>query len=283
MFNRELRVGTRKSPLALKQVEEIIKALADFYPAIRFKIIGIDTYGDKDRINPISEIEGSDFFTREIEQALLGDRIDFAVHSAKDLADQIPQGLVIAAITKSIDPFDALVLRQSSVPTLPRTEVPVRKVLGTEVSVPRLRSGLVLPRTEVLVNKGLGTEVSLSKDVVEGLVSKGNSKIDELKNGARIGTSSLRRKTQLKAYRDDLQIVDIRGNIKERIEKLENDGLDAIVAAACALVRLGLEDRIAQRIPFEILSPHPLQGALAIEVREDNKELIKLLEVLNEK
>lgn len=214
-----IRVGSRKSPLALKQVEEVLGRLREFHPDIKTEIVGIDTYGDKDKITPISQIEGTDFFTREIEEALLNNKIDFAVHSSKDLPDEIPQGLVIAAMTESLDPYDAL-------------------------------------------------------------VSKGDLKIDELKLGAKVGTSSQRRKTQLKKYRPDFQIVDIRGNIGERIEKLDENELDAIVVAACALKRLGLTDKIAQRIPFEILTPHPLQGSLAIEVREDKKELIDLLKIL---
>lgn len=222
MPERIFRIGTRRSPLALKQVEEVVNALRKFYPEFKYEVVGIDTYGDKDKITPISEIEGADFFTREIEQALLKGKIDFAVHSAKDLADRIPQGLCIAAVTKSLEPYDAL-------------------------------------------------------------VSKGNLRIEQLRKGAKIGASSLRRKTQLKKYRDDFQITDIRGNIKERLEKLDNDGLDAIAVAACALIRLGLEDRIAQKIPFSILKPHLLQGSLAIEVRKKDKELINLLEILNEK
>ncbi|MBI5143573.1 MAG: hydroxymethylbilane synthase [Candidatus Omnitrophica bacterium] len=202
------RIGTRTSPLALRQVDEVAAYLKKSDPGFRFKIVGIDTYGDKDKFTPISDIEGSDFFTREIENALLKGRIDFAVHSAKDMPDAIPEGLHIAAITKSIDPYDAL-------------------------------------------------------------VSKGNLKLDELPFVARIGTSSLRRKQQLKSYRNDFEIVDIRGNIEERLKLLDNDSkLDAIVIAACALVRLGLEHRISQRIPFEILRPHPLQGSLAIETRK---------------
>lgn len=206
-----IRIGTRTSPLALKQVEEVVKTLKIFSPSARYEIVGIDTYGDKDKITPISEIEGSDFFTREIDEALLKGKIDFAVHSAKDLPEPIPKGLTIAAITKSIDPYDAL-------------------------------------------------------------VSKDNLKIDELKKQAKVGASSQRRKTQLKKYRADFQLVDIRGNIEERLELLDKNWqteLDAIVVAACALVRLGLENRIAQRIPFEILTPHPLQGSLAIVVRKD--------------
>lgn len=221
-MDKTYRIGTRKSPLALKQVDEVICALKEPHPDLNFEIVGIETYGDKDKITPISEIEGSDFFSREIEEALLRREIDFAVHSAKDLPDEIPKGLIIAVFTKSIDPYDAL-------------------------------------------------------------VSKGDLKIDELRFGAKIGASSQRRKTQLKKYRDDFQIVDIRGNIEERLEELDKDGLDAIIVAACALVRLDKEFRISQRIPFEILTPHPLQGSLAIEVREDNKELIDLLKVLDDK
>ncbi len=222
MFKRTIRVGTRRSPLALRQAEEVWGNLRKAYPDIKLEIIGIETYGDKDKTTPISEIEGTDFFTREIEEALLKNDIDFAVHSAKDLPDKILQGLTVAAITKSLSPYDAL-------------------------------------------------------------VSKERFKINELPKGAKIGVSSLRRKTQLKKYRDDFQLIDIRGNIQERLEKLDTDGLDAIVVAACALVRLGLEERITQRIPFKILKPHPLQGSLAIEVRENNIQLINLLKVLNEK
>lgn len=214
------RIGTRTSPLALRQVEEISLALRKFYPDFEAKIIGIDTYGDKDRVTPISQIEGTDFFTREIDNALLKREIDLAVHSAKDLPDSLREGLVIAAQTKSIDPYDAL-------------------------------------------------------------ISKNGLKLAELPHGARIGTSSIRRKTQLSRYRDDFDIVNIRGNIEERLEKLDNGNLDGIVIAVCALVRLGLENRITQRIPFEILKPHPLQGALAIVTRAEDLKLHSLLSVID--
>lgn len=203
------RVGTRKSPLALKQVEEALAMLKDAAPFIKAEIIGIDTYGDKDKKTPISDIEGSDFFTRELDEALLRGAIDFAVHSAKDLPDNLAHGLEVAAITESIDHYDAL-------------------------------------------------------------VSKDNLKLDELRYGARIGTSSLRRKKGLKEYRGDFEISDIRGNIEERLRMVDEGGLDAVVIAAAGLVRLGLESRICQRIPFEILKPHPLQGALAIVTRKDD-------------
>lgn len=200
------RIGTRKSPLALKQVDEVISSLSQLYPNRVAEIITIDTYGDRDKTTPISDIEGTDFFTKEIDNALLRNEIDIAVHSAKDLPDSLTQGLEISFTTESIDPYDAM-------------------------------------------------------------VSKSGLKLNELPHGAKIGTSSQRRKTQLKKYRNDFQIVDIRGNIEERLEKLENSNLDAIVIAAAGLIRLGLECRITQKIPFEILRPHRLQGSLAVVAR----------------
>lgn len=219
-MERIYRIGTRTSPLALRQVEEVVNSLKRFYPEFSYEIVGINTYGDKDKVTPISKMEGTDFFTREIEEALLKGEIDLAVHSAKDLPDQIPEGLIIAAITESIDPDDVL-------------------------------------------------------------VSKKGLKLDELLRGAKVGTSSLRRKTQLKNYRKDFRIIDIRGNIEERLKTLDETDLDAIVIAAAGLIRLGLEDRITQRIPFKILKPHPLQGRLAIEVREGDYELQTLVEKLD--
>lgn len=215
-FNKAFRVGTRPSPLALKQVDEVLGLLKEFYQDFSAKVITIDTYGDKDKATPISDIEGTDFFTREIDNALLKGDIDFVVHSAKDMPDRIPEGLFIAALTRPLNPHDCL-------------------------------------------------------------VSKNNLKLKELPREARIGVSSLRRKIQLKNFRSDLKTVDIRGNILERLRKLEETGLDAIVVAACALIRLGLEERITENIPLEILKPHPLQGSLAVVARKDDADLIRIL------
>jgi len=198
-------------------VEEIVRLLGE--QSLRFEVKTYDTSGDRDKITPISKIEGGDFFTDTIEKALLNGKIDVAIHSAKDLPDVIDE-LVVCALTKSIDPYDVL-------------------------------------------------------------ISKRNLKLDELPYGAKIGTSSLRRKEQLKKFRCDLQIVDIRGNIEERLGKLDRSDLDGIVIAAVGLIRLGLEHRITQRIPLEILKPHPLQGALAVEVREDDIEMIDLFSELD--
>src|SRR3989338_7367810 len=144
-FGRTYKVGTRPSPLALKQVEEILGLLKKFSVDLKVEVVKFDTYGDKDKVTPISDIEGTDFFTKEIDGALLKGDVDFAVHSAKDLPDRIADGLFIAAITKPLEPSDCL-------------------------------------------------------------VSKNNLKLNELPVGAKIGSSSARRKAQLKDFRPDLKV-----------------------------------------------------------------------------
>lgn len=216
------RVGTRTSPLALAQVREIAQALQAIAPAAELKVVSMDTAGDIDKKTPISEMEGTDFFTREIDRALLDKKIDLAIHSAKDLPDRIPAGIVIAATTRSVDPYDVLV----------------------------------------------------SKDQV---------KLRDLPKGARVGTSSERRKNQLKAYRPDLKLVDIRGTMGERLDKLFSEDLDAIVIAGAGLIRLGLGRRITERISLDILKPHPLQGSLAVAVRAVDEELKALFGKLDGK
>ena len=105
--------------------------------------------------------------------------------------------------------------------------------------------------------------------------------MDKLPYGAKIGTSSLRRKMQLKTYRKDFNIVDIRGNIEKRLKKLNNSDLDAIVIASCGLTRLGLEKFITENLPLDILRPHPMQGSLAVVARSDDAHLLGLLSAID--
>lgn len=198
------RLGTRRSRLAIKQVEEFTR----LFPEVRFEIVYFDTSGDIDKSTPIRNVEGSDFFTDTINKALLDWVIDMALHSAKDMPDKLPRGLKVVFITDSIDPTDVLVSR-----------------------------------------------IGLS--------------LEELPPSSRIGTSSQRRKEELERYRQDFRIMDLRGNIDERLEKLDNGEYDAIIIAGCALKRLGLENRITQVLPFKT---HPLQGCLAVVAREDDYE-----------
>lgn len=184
-MNTILKVGSRTSPLALKQVKEI----QGLMPSVQLVVMPIETQGDKDKVTPLSEVDNSDFFTREIDQALLRGDIDIAIHSSKDLPDVLPEGLRIIFETKSLSPFDVL-------------------------------------------------------------IAKGNLKLKDLPLGSRIGVSSLRRKGQVLSFRKDLRIVDIRGNIQERLNLIDENKIDALIVAHAALIRLGLEDKIT-----EILNP----------------------------
>lgn len=210
-MHRIIRLGVRPSILAVKQAEEIQNQIIP----VRFKTILIETQGDKDKKTLFSAIEGSDFFTREIEEALLSGSIDAAVHSAKDLGEVIPPELTIAAITASISPYECL-------------------------------------------------------------VSRGNKRLNTLVYGAKVGTSSSKRKVALLRYRPDLQVCDIRGTIEERLHQLDQGRFDAIIMAHAALIRLRLEERIAEIISPGIIEPHPLQGALVVQVRADDSRLIRL-------
>ena len=216
MFNR-IRVGVRPSPLAIKQAQEIERLLAD---SVHFEIELIQTWGDMDKVTPLSNFEGSDFFTREIESSLLEGRIDAAVHSAKDLGEVMPPQLAIAAITASISPWECLVSRQ-------------------------------------------------------------DLKLNELPLGAIIGTSSRKRKDAILEYRPDLRVCDIRGTIEERLRQLDEGSFEAIVMAHAALIRLGQEKRVAEIISAAIIEPHPLQGALAVQVRCLDRQLIQLFSKLH--
>ena len=121
------------------------------------------------------------------------------------------------------------------------------------------------------------------KDPRDALIFKeGYKSLDDLPQGARIGTGSKRRKYQLLKHRPDLEIVPIRGNIETRIKKIETEKLDGVVLAASGLRRAGLDDKIDYYIPTDIMLPAPAQGILALEIREDDKETEKIIDSIKD-
>lgn len=125
--------------------------------------------------------------------------------------------------------------------------------------------------------------IPLREDARDVLVlKKGYSGLEDLPKGARIGTGSKRRAYQLQAYREDLQMVPIRGNIDTRIRKIEEENLDGIVLAAAGLKRLGLEEKIGYCFSVDQLIPAPCQGILAIEVKKENKVLLDMLKSIED-
>lgn len=212
-----LRLGTRGSALALVQAEQVAEALGGA------EIVTIRTEGDEG--SPVAGEPGPGGdkarFVTEIERALLEGEIDLAVHSAKDLPTDLPDGLTIAGVPAREDPRDAYV--------------------------------------------GSGGSIA------------------ELRDGARVGTSSLRRRAQLLARRPDLEVVEMRGNVDTRLRKLEQEGLDGIVLAAAGLRRLGRGDEAAFAFAGDELTPAAGQGALAIEARAGDPGPAALAEKLTDR
>lgn len=119
------------------------------------------------------------------------------------------------------------------------------------------------------------------EDVRDALISRTGAKLDALSAGAHVGTSSLRRQSQLRHYRPNLSVAELRGNVDTRLGKLDHGDYDAIVLAKAGLDRLGLGERITEILPAEISLPAAGQGALAIETRADNAELLNRLRKLD--
>lgn len=133
----------------------------------------------------------------------------------------------------------------------------------------------------------LGSEFKLAAvgmriDARDALVSKSGKPLSELPEGACVGTGSERRAVQLKAFRPDIQIRPLRGNIDTRLSKLYSGELEGIIVAAAAMLRMGWADKITEYLPIELFLPSVGQGALAVEVRALDQELSDLLSVVND-
>jgi hydroxymethylbilane synthase len=217
---REIRIGTRGSPLALWQANWVKEQISRAFPHLEITLSKIKTRGDKLIDVNLAMVGGKGLFVKEIEDGLLEGRIDLAVHSMKDVSVQLPDGLHIRFIPRRDDPRDVL-------------------------------------------------------------ISRDRLTLEELRAGAKIGTSSLRRRAQLLSYRPDLQIVPLRGNVETRLKKLDTTDLGAIVLAAAGVRRMNLEGRISQFIPPEICLPAIGQGALGIETRIADGELDQYLQVID--
>jgi len=113
-------------------------------------------------------------------------------------------------------------------------------------------------------------------------ISKNYSSLEDLPKNAKVATGSLRRKSQLLAFRSDLEIVEIRGNVPTRIERFLGSDLDGMILAYAGVHRLGLDEYITQIIPTDILLPAVGQGVMAVEIREDDAEIAEMLEKLND-
>ncbi|WP_177506096.1 hydroxymethylbilane synthase [Anaerosinus sp.] len=172
-------------------------------------------------------------------------------------------------------------------------DVPLAKIGGKGLFTKELENEMLSGTIDLAVHslKDMPTELpegltlaAITERIASGdaLVSNHFSSLQALPKGARVGTSSLRRKAQLLAYRPDLIISDLRGNVDTRLKKLDDGEFDAIVLAAAGLKRLGWEKRIAEILDTKVCLPAVGQGALAIETRADDQAILDLLAFLND-
>jgi hydroxymethylbilane synthase len=217
-MSEKLRLATRRSKLALAQARAYADSLEARHPGLSIEEVQIVTSGDRFQDRPLQDIGGKGLFIKEIEEALLEDRADVAVHSIKDVPAELAPGLCLAAVPPREDPRDVLV----------------------------------------------------------------GSKLAELPEGARVGTSSLRRRTFLLISRPDLAVQNLRGNVDTRLRKLEDGEVDAVVLAYAGLRRLGLADRATEVLEPEAMLPAVGQGALGIECRQDDARVQALVAITDD-
>ena len=171
-------------------------------------------------------------------------------------------------------------------------DTPLAKVGGKGLFVKELENGLLSGDADIAVHSMKDVPVELPdglhlpvicprEDPRDAFVSSTYTALEQLPPGARLGTSSLRRQCQIAELRPDLQILDLRGNVNTRLQKLDDGQYDAIILAAAGLKRLGFEDRITQFLGPEISLPAIGQGAVGIECRRDDERINRLIAPLN--
>lgn len=229
-----IRIGSRGSRLALIQSEWVRDRVRERHPYLQVEIEVIHTKGDKLLDAPLAKLGDKGLFVKELETALLDGRIDVAVHSAKDMPTELPDGLGIIAFTERQDVRDVFVANP-----------------------------------ELLAAAGAG----------EG--PDGGFTLDDVPYGARVGSSSLRRRSQLLALRPDLDVVDIRGNVETRLGKVVEERMAGTILAAAGLARLGRAEAAAFAFTFDEMVPAVGQGALAVEARLDHPHLSELRAALD--
>jgi hydroxymethylbilane synthase len=215
-----LRIATRGSRLALWQAENVRSLLLARRPNLSIELVLVQSTGDVNRTDPLHKIGGMGLFTKEVQDAVIDRRADFAVHSLKDLPTENPKELVLAAVPERGPTEDVLL-------------------------APKHRTLARLPK------------------------------------GARVATSSLRRRAQLLRLRPDLQVAEVRGNVETRIRKLTDGEFDAMILAAAGLERLGLLEHVTERFTVDRMLPAVGQGALGIECRADDEPVRSLLEEID--
>jgi hydroxymethylbilane synthase len=211
-----LRVATRGSRLSIIQTDMVVEKIKRANHGVEIERKIITTSGDMDRKTPLFSLSQKGIFEREVDQALLDGKADFAVHSMKDVPTLLGTDLIIASVPE----------------------------------------------------RGATADI---------LVSRGGIKLNKIENGKLVGTSSLLRAAELRRVRPGLRIGPIRGNVDTRVQKVEQGEYDAAILAEAGLARLGMMDRVAERLSPDDFMPAPGQGALAIVTCRDDHRLIEIV------
>ena len=173
-------------------------------------------------------------------------------------------------------------------------DAPLAKIGGKGLFVKEIEEALLQKRIDLAVHsiKDVPTQfpeglhlyvITKREDPRDIFISKSGTKLKELPQGAKIGTSSLRRQAQLLHYRSDFELVPLRGNLDTRLKKLKTMNLDGVVLALAGVKRLGLEEKVTEIISTDISLPAIGQGALGIETRQDDREIEEQIRFLNDR
>lgn len=217
---KPIRIGTRGSMLAKWQAEFVRRKILEA-TGVDAEIVVIKTTGDKLQTASFAQIGGKGVFIKELEEALLSEEIDLAVHSVKDIPTEVPSRLCFPVICRR-------------------------------------------------------------EDIRDCLVAATGETLSALRRGARIGTSSLRRRSQVLHVRPDLDVRDLRGNVDTRLRKVESGEYDGILLAKAGLDRLGWSNRISEVLSPEVCMPAVGQGALGVQGRLKDHDLAEALAPLDD-
>ena len=263
---RPVLIATRGSALALAQANMIAAQCRAAFPKLRFELKIIKTTGDKLQKASMAKTDPSlpkGLFTKELEVALIKGQADLAVRSLKDLPTDLPAGLTLAATPKRADVRDVLIYRDAN-----------------------------FIKTRAADTKS--EDWTPGQDALCGFTP--HTKLRDFPKGATVATSSTRRKAQLLAARPDLNVVEIRGNVSTRMQKVADRAeLDATVLALAGITRLDFritpegklegdavpDGLLATILDVDVMLPCVGQGAIGIETRADDERIAKLCERLN--
>ncbi len=219
---KKITIGARGSKLSLAYVKRVKNLILQTSKNIGIEIKTIITSGDIHKNKKLSEIGGKNLFCKEIEENLLENNIDIALHSLKDMESVEHNDLIIGAYIKRNDHRDILI--------------------GSKIK-----------------------------------------KITDLKKGIIIGSSSKRRELQLKKISENINVVNMRGNVDTRIKKLENEEFDAIILAAAGVKSLNLKDKISLFFETNEILPAVGQGIVALQCRKNDKLTLDIINKINDK